>query len=191
MNKTILSAVLMTLLVTGCASQDANVEQAQLNTTSKIPAWVMNPASANGFSASNCVKSSGNFAIDRNHAISLSRTTLAQNMELKASVLEKTFQKLDDSAGLVTAGSSFEQIAKQVTSVSLQKSQVEQVAVIKINNIDQVCALVTIPKAVTSALFNESVGQNSNIVPTDKAALYKEFISQKTTKELESQVKSL
>ncbi|WP_025820337.1 hypothetical protein [Shewanella marina] len=187
MNNKILSVALTVLFVGGCA----NTEVTNIETSSNIPVWVMNPSSANGYSASNCVSSSGNFSIDRNHAISLTRITLAQNMQLKASILEKSYQKLNQSTGLSTTGSSFEQIAKQVTSISIQNSQVEQIALIEINDVEQVCALVTIPKTLTHVLFEETIGQDKTVDPTNKTALYNEFISQKTAKELEQQVIAL
>ncbi|EAS41187.1 hypothetical protein C9J48_00540 [Photobacterium profundum] len=197
MNKKILSAAVLAVLLTGCATESAQVTQQpetnipSENSSQAMPAWVFNPSSANGFAASNCVTASGNFSVDRNHVVSLTRNTLAQNMDLKANVLEKTYQKMDSAAGVSTTGTSFEQIAKQITSVSLQKSQVEQIAVVQISGIDQVCALVTMPKMESEKLFNNMVETNTVIDPTDKAALYKEFMSQKTTKELENQVNTL
>ena len=193
MKKSLLSAAMLAVLMTGCASQNTAPVQPTTNNDSsaQLPAWVMSPASANGYAASNCVTATGNFSVDRNHAVSLSRNTLAQNMQTKASVLEKTYQKMDSAAGNTSTGTSFEQAAKQVASVSLQKSQVEQIAVVKIAGVDQVCALVTMPKVETEKVFNVLANAAGPIDPTDKEALYKEFMSQKTAKELEKRAEAL
>ncbi len=188
-----LSIMVSSVLLAGCAGQSSTTDVAQIstNTDGNIPAWILTPSSANGYAASSCVEDSGHFSIDRNHAVSLARNTLAQNLETKVSVLEKNYQKMNDSAGIKTSGSSFEQIAKQITSVSLQKSQVEQVALVNINDIAQVCALVVMSKTESDEVFNSVVSANSSIDPKNKAALYKEFVAQKTVKELEAQSKSL
>ncbi len=92
MNKKILSAAVIAVLLTGCATESAQVTQQpetnipSANSSQAMPAWVFNPSSANGFAASNCVTASGNFSVDRNHVVSLTRNTLAQNMDLKANV---------------------------------------------------------------------------------------------------------
>lgn len=194
MKKQLLSATIAMVVLSGCATQESGKTTTQASTNAKsdnaIPEWVMNPASANGYAASNCVSFSGNFSVDRNHAVSLARNTLAQNMDLKASVLEKTYQKMDSAAGSTSTGTSFEQVAKQISSVSIKQSQVEKVDMVKIAGTDQVCALVTIPKVESEKAFDNVIATGS-IDPDDKDALYKEFISQKTTKELESQVKTL
>ena len=194
MKKQLLSATIVTLLLSGCATQESGKVAAQesinIKPTNAIPGWVMNPVSANGYAASNCVAFSGNFSVDRNHAVSLARNTLAQNMDLKASVLEKTYQKMDSAAGTTSTGTSFEQVAKQISSVSIKQSQVEKVEIVNIAGTDQVCALVTIPKVASEKIFDNVIATGS-IDPDDKDALYKEFISQKTTNELESQVQTL
>ena len=191
MKKSLLSAAMLAVLMTGCASQESAPVAPTTNTAPPLPAWVMSPASANGYAASNCVTATGNFSVDRNHAVSLTRNTLAQNMNLKASVLEKTYQKMDSAAGQTSTGTSFEQIAKQIASVTLQKSQVEQIAVVNIAGVDQVCSLVTMPKIESEKAFQVLADASGPIDPSDKAALYKEFMSQKTAKELEKQVNSL
>ncbi len=188
----ILTTVICSLLFTGCASESAADHQAKIDTHTQgnVPAWILNPSSANGYAASNCVESSGNFSIDRNHAISLARNTLAQNMDNKVSVLEKNYQKMSNSAGVKVSGTSFEQISKQIASVSLKKSQVEQIALVNISGVDQTCALVVIPKTTSDEIFNTAVTSDSAIDPADKASLYKEFVSQKTAKALEAQAKT-
>jgi PBP1b-binding outer membrane lipoprotein LpoB len=189
----ILSAVIGAVFLSGCASQSASENTAKIETNkgSNVPAWVLNPTSANGFAASNCVTASGNFSIDRNHAVSLARNTLAQNLDIKVSVLEKNYQKIDTTVDAQVAGTSFEQIAKQITNTSIQKSQVEQVSLVNVGGVDQVCALVVMPKIESEKMFNTAVTADANVDPSDKAALYKEFVSQKTTKELEEQAAAL
>lgn len=186
----ILTAAIGALVLSGCASQG---EQATIetNTTGNVPSWILNPTSANGFAASNCVESSGNFSIDRNHAISLARNTLAQNLDIKVSVLEKNYQKINSSVDGQSAGTSFEQIAKQISNTSIQKSQVENISLVEIDGAKQVCALVVMPAIESEKLFNSAITASSSIDPTDKASLYREFVSQKTTKQLEEQAETL
>ncbi len=54
------------------------------------------------------------------------RKSIARKKGDKVSVLEKNYQKMSNSAGVKVSGTSFEQISKQIASVSLKKSQVEQ-----------------------------------------------------------------
>ncbi len=193
MKNHILTAAISALVLSGCASQGEPAEKAQIetNTTGNVPSWILNPASANGFAASTCVESSGNFSIDRNHAISLARNTLAQNLDIKVSVLEKNYQKINNTVDGKSAGSSFEQIAKQISNTSIQRSKVENVALVEIDGAKQVCALVVMPTIESEKLFNSALTASSSIDPTDKASLYKEFVSQKTTKQLEEQAAEL
>ncbi|MHA7589530.1 hypothetical protein [Vibrio harveyi] len=189
----ILTAAISAVILSGCASQSGseNTAKVETNKGSNVPSWVLSPTSANGFAASNCVTASGNFSVDRNHAISLARNTLAQNLDIKVSVLEKNYQKIDSSVDGQTSGTSFEQIAKQITNTSIQKSQVEQVSLVEIGGVEQICALVVMPKIESEKMFNSAVTAGTDIDPTDKAALYKEFVSQKTSKELEKQAEAL
>ena len=189
----ILTAAISAVILSGCASQSGSENTAKVETNKgrNVPSWVLNPTSANGFAASNCVTASGNFSVDRNHAISLARNTLAQNLDIKVSVLEKNYQKIDSSVDGQTSGTSFEQIAKQITNTSIQKSQVEQVSLVEIGGVEQICALVVMPKIESEKMFNSAVTAGTDIDPTDKAALYKEFVSQKTSKELEKQAEAL
>ncbi len=189
----ILTAAIGALVLSGCASQGEQIEKAKIdtNTTGNVPNWILNPTSANGFAASNCVESSGNFSIDRNHAVSLARNTLAQNLDIKVSVLEKNYQKINSTVDGQSAGTSFEQIAKQISNTSIQKSQVENISLVEIDGAKQVCALVVMPTIESEKLFNSALTASSSIDPTDKASLYKEFVSQKTTKQLEEQAEAL
>ncbi|CAM4451468.1 hypothetical protein [Vibrio agarivorans] len=191
-NKFLVTAI-GAIMLGGCASNQDESSTAKIETNSAIdvPAWVLNPASANGLAASNCVEASGNFSLDRNHAVALSRNTLAQNLDVKVSVLEKTYQQLNQSIDGTTTGSSFEQVAKQVTNTSIKKSEIEQIALVNIAGKDQVCALVVMPQIESEQLFNQAIPTTAKIDPTDKAAMYKEFLSQKTAKQLEAQVQNL
>ena len=189
----ILTAAISEGFLSGWASQSGseNTAKVETNKGSNVPSWVLNPTSANGFAASNCVTASGNFSVDRNHAISLARNTLSQNLDIKVRLLEKNYQKIDSSVDGQTSGTSFEQIAKQITNTSIQKSQVEQVSLVEIGGVEQICALVVMPKIESEKMFNSAVTAGTDIDPTDKAALYKEFVSQKTSKELEQQAEAL
>ncbi|MGR5261418.1 hypothetical protein ACPV5Q_15825 [Vibrio astriarenae] len=193
MNNKFLVAAIGAIMLGGCASNqnESSTAKIETNRANDVPAWILNPASANGLAASNCVEASGNFSLDRNHAVALSRNTLAQNLDVKVSVLEKTYQQLNQSIDGTTTGSSFEQVAKQVTNTSIKKSEIEQIALVNIAGKDQVCALVVMPQIESEQLFNQAIPTTAKIDPTDKAAMYKEFLSQKTAKQLEVQVQNL
>ncbi|MEZ9853601.1 hypothetical protein AB4347_06090 [Vibrio breoganii] len=190
MNKIIISSVLLSATLVGC-STNSEKASATIEANSAVPVWVLNPSSANGLAASQCVEISGNFSADRNHAVALARNTLAQNIDVNVSVLEKTYQQLNLSADQNTTGSSFEQIAKQISNTSIQKSQVEQVALVTVMSKEQVCALVVIPTIESEKMFNEVVNNTGSINPDDRTAMYKEFVKQKTAEELQSQVQDL
>ncbi|WP_206744451.1 hypothetical protein, partial [Salinivibrio sp. PR5] len=128
------------MILSGCTNKHnyENTEKVEINPVNSVPNWILNPTDANGFSSSNCVVYSGNFSVDRNHAISLARNTLAQNLDTKVSILEKSYQKINDSIDRKLSGSSFEQISKKVTNISINKSQIEQISIVKIAGVEQV-----------------------------------------------------
>lgn len=187
MKHKVIITLISLLTLSGCANEhnSENTKKVETNPVNSVPSWVLNPTSANGFSASNCVIASGNFSVDRNHAISLARNTLAQNLETKVSVLEKSYQKINNSIDGKTSGTSFEQISKKITNTSIKKSHVEQVSLVEIAGVEQVCALVMMPLNETEMMFDRALP--ADIDPTDKASLYKEFTRQKVAKALEKQ----
>ncbi|WP_026972842.1 hypothetical protein [Aliagarivorans marinus] len=183
------SVIMLSLLLGACASQQ-NARYGEVETQAQLPPWVLTPSAANGLAASDCIVSSGDFGIDRNHAIAQARSSLAQSIEMKADVLEKTYQKSQNAAGISTTGTSFEQIARNVTSVTLSNTQVEQLAMVKIEDVSHVCALVTLPANQRDSLFDDIVSQSGReLDPTDQKSLYREFTTQKTTEQLETQLR--
>ncbi len=192
--KSLMSLCLASLL-TACASapQNGPIDNARSvtgNSTDNAPAWVFLPKSEKGLAASSCVEWTGNMSIDRPHAIANARADLAQQISIKASVLDKLYNRKLQAEGKSDVGSTFEQVSKQVASESLQNSSPEEIALASLDGKKYLCALVVLNQS-QEAFDGLVAGSGRQLDPQSKAALYEEFRAQKAMKELEKELESL
>lgn len=160
------------------------------NAQDTAPAWVFLPKSDNGLASSACVDWSGNMAVDRPQAVAAARADMAQQISIKASVLDKLYNRKLQAEGKSDVGSTFEQVTKQVASETLEGSTPENVSLAKIDGKKYLCALVV--KKDTRETFDTLVEESSrDLDPQSKAALYEEFRTQKAMDELEKELESL
>lgn len=160
------------------------------NPQDSAPAWVFLPKSDSGLASSACVDWSGNMAVDRPQAVAAARADMAQQISIKASVLDKLYNRKLQAEGKSDVGSTFEQVTKQVSSETLEGSTPEEISLAQIDGKKYLCALVV--KEDTRETFDTLVDEsNRQLDPQSKAALYEEFRTQKAMKELEKELESL
>jgi len=160
------------------------------NPQDTAPAWVFFPKSDKGLASSACVDWSGNMAVDRPQVMAAARADMAQQVSIKASVLDKLYNRKLQAEGKSDVGSTFEQVTKQVASETLEGSTPENVSLAQIDGKKYLCALVV--KKDTKETFDTLVEEsNRELDPQSKAALYEEFRTQKAMDELEKELESL
>lgn len=187
MRKTLLCMALLGL--TACNSTPAP-NSTPLAANDAIPQWVLLPVSDRGLAASACVPWSGNMAVDKAQAVAVARASLAQQIQLKAQVMDKMYMRRTDAEGATSSGGSFEQVSKQIADNSLVGSVPKEVAFAKLDNRKQLCVLVDMP--ATDKAFDNLVQQSGRkLNPMSKQALYEEFRAQKAQKELEAELDKL
>ena len=66
-------------LLAACASKPSTTA---LPVSTTWPSWVVQPETAGGLAAAECVESSGNLSLDRSQAAAAARVTMARNLEV-------------------------------------------------------------------------------------------------------------
>ncbi|RYV02385.1 hypothetical protein SOPP22_10045 [Shewanella sp. OPT22] len=175
-----------TLALAACNSTPTT-ESEPLHSDDSVPSWVLQPTMENALASSSCVPWSGNLSVDKAQAVSAARADLTQQIKVKAAVLDKLYQRKVQTEQETNVGGTFEQVSKQVAEQNLVGSKPEKVAFAKLNNIKQLCVLVSMPdpKKAFDDLLEKS---GKRLDPTSKAALYEEFKTQKAMKELEQEL---
>jgi len=195
MLKKSLLALSLGALLSACASAP---ESSAIDTTREVtgnpldnaPSWVFLPKSDKGLAASSCVEWTGNMSIDRPHSIANARADLAQQINIKASVLDKLYNRKLQAEGKSDVGSTFEQVSKQIASESLANSTPEEISLATLDGKKYLCTLVVLSQSENT--FDDLVeGSGRQLDPQSKAALYEEFRAQKAMKDLEKELESL
>jgi len=149
----------------------------------KAPDWVFMPKSNKGLASSACVKWSGSMTVDRAQAIATARADLSQQIQVKASVLDKLYSRKTTSGDSEHVGGTFEQVSQQISNETLSGSKPEQVSFATIDGKKFLCALVVLEN--TREVFDTLVdGSNRTLDPMSTEALYEEFKAQKAMDEL-------
>ena len=180
------------LLLSACAASEKEAEQLDTNHGFDVPEWVMVPSVLGGLAAASCVNASNNFNIDKRHAEAGARSALAQSINVKASVMDRSYSRLNRSESGTQTGETFETVAKSISDVRMQRSQITNVGMGKVNGQSQVCAMAVIDESLVASLFDDVVKQAGvPIDPQDEAAMYEEFRTQKAMSELEQELERL
>lgn len=173
------------LVLTACAAQQpVSVSSTNaLTEEDKAPDWVFLPKSDNGLAASACVRWSGAMNVDKAQATATARAELAQQVRLKASVLDKLYSRKTSVHDADSIGGTFEQASQQVASETLTGSSVEEISFAVIDGSKYLCSLVVLEN--TRNAFEGLVeGSQRRLDPMSDEALYEEFRAQKTLDEL-------
>jgi hypothetical protein len=173
-------------LLTACSSNPT-----QSTSVGDIPSWVLNPQVEDGIAVAECVVFSGNMSIDRQEAMANARASLAQRIETKVSVLDKTYkEKVTGMGSSASSGSTFSSVSKQVTQQTLNGTTPLKTDIIKIQEKDNYCILVGIGQASTKELFDSLVAQSKRPMDDEqKALLFDAFKSQKAAEQLDEELK--
>ena len=82
--------IIAALTLSACSSTEKSQSE-PLAKDDSVPSWVLLPVSDNGLASSSCVPWSGNMSIDRAQALAAARADLAQQIQIKASVMDKLY----------------------------------------------------------------------------------------------------
>ncbi|WP_246029013.1 hypothetical protein [Parashewanella tropica] len=188
MKKSIMTLSLL-LCLSACKST-STTESKPLHNDDSVPSWVLQPTLEHAFASSSCVPWSGSLSIDKAQAVAAARADLTQQIKLKSAVLDKLYQRKIEHEQATNVGGTFEQVSKQVAEQNLVGTKPEKVAFAKLDNVKQLCVLVSMP--APKKAFDELVSlSGKKLDPTSKQALYEEFKAQKAMKALESELKSM
>lgn len=179
------STILLTSVLAACSSSPT----VNSGGTDDIPDWVLNPSVDNGIAAATCVVWSGNLAIDKAQATSLSRTALAQQIETQVRALDKTYlDKVEVSSG-TQAGSTFTQASKQLADQTLVGSRVSRTEFAEFDGKKHLCVMTALGEPETKGLYEELLSQSGRrVTASEKEVLYQEFKAQKAMEELDAEL---
>jgi hypothetical protein len=181
---------LVAVITLAACSSTVDTQSTPLANNDAIPDWVLLPLSDSGLASSSCVTWSGNMSIDRAQAIAAARADLVQQVQIKASVMDRLYQRKTQSDKLVNVGGTFEQVSKQVAEQNLAGSIPQKVAFARLDGVKQLCAFVVMKN--TKETFDNMVDQSGKrLEPGSREALYEEFRAQKAMKELEKELDTL
>ena len=127
---------------------------------------------------------------DRAQAIAAARADLSQQIQVKASVMDRLYQRKAQSNDELNVGGTFEQVSKQVAEQSLVGAIPQEVAFARLDGKKQLCTLVVMSN--TQDTFNNLVAKSGKrLDPGSREALYEEFKAQKAMKDLEKELDNL
>ncbi len=149
-------------LLGGCASQPA----------SPWPAWVLQPETAGGIAAAECVESSGNLSLDRSQAAAAARVTMARNLEVNIQASDE----LSTSKTGAKSTQSFKSSAKVLTDKALTNTRVTRLEEVTVGKGRWLCAEVSLDSAGTRSLVKQAVETTgSNASPDVEEMLLQQF----------------
>lgn len=177
----LLSTTVLALAACGSAEKRGG---SQIN----IPDWVSAPQYDGGIAETSCVQFSGHFDLDKKEAVAKARDALAKQIEVKV----KTMDKIHSSKTQVTAGTNvggvFESVSRQVTQQSLVGARPHKVNLVKIGQVENLCAMVVIDPKETKNLFSKLVSASgAQLSSKDEDVLYQEFKAYKAHQELQDE----
>lgn len=189
LNKTIrtLTTAVAFSLLGACAS--TQVSEAP---KTKLPSWVLMPIIENGIADTQCVSATSDMNVLKNKATALARAELAKQIEVKVKAMDKTYQRLTDTAEGSSTGGTFESVSKQLANKTLSGSRVTQIDYVDFpDDTQKLCVMVTMSPELTESLFKDLVqGSGKSISPKNEAVLYERFLAKKAADEMEAEFQS-
>ena len=155
----------------------------------EFPDWVIDPKVEGGIAASECIPFSGNISIDKAQISAQGRATLAKQIEVRVSTLDKTYIDRTDAAGKTVAGSSFSSVSKQVADSYLNGTKITKLSRILINGEQNLCGMITLQPKAADDIFNEILkASNRTVSPADEDILYQEFKAHRAQEDLDAEL---
>ena len=160
--------------MTGCNSTpETNAAELGMN----IPQWVLNPTSENGLAAASCVTASNSFSMDKSQAATQARAELASQIETRVSSLQEEYSTKISSMGETNTESKISITSAQLTDQFLRGSKVVKVDYAQMDNVKNLCTLVTLSEAKSKALFSQLLQQAPiKLSPENETLLYLNFM---------------
>ena len=173
-NLTVASIAAMSLFITGCNSTpETNAAELGMN----IPQWVLSPTSDKGLAAASCVTASNSFSMDKSQAATQARAELASQIETRVSSLQEEYSTKISSMGETNTESKISITSAQLTDQFLRGSKVVKVDYAQIDNVKNLCTLVTLSEAKSKALFSQLLQQAPiKLSPENETLLYLNFM---------------
>ncbi|MCJ8320286.1 MAG: hypothetical protein MJK12_11680 [Colwellia sp.] len=142
-----------------------------------IPSWVTNPTVESGLVASSCVIASNSFSMDKSEAATQARTELASQIETRVSSLQEEYSSKISSMGKAVSQSTFSITTAQLTDQYLRGSKIAKVDYAQLQNIRNLCTMVTLSEEKSKELFAQLIKQAPiKLDPENETLLYLSFM---------------
>ncbi|HCS27470.1 MAG TPA: hypothetical protein DIW43_08440 [Spongiibacteraceae bacterium] len=177
------------VFIVGCSStpEESTESSNQSSIIDNRPDWVKLPTIEDGLASTQCVGKKGSSSIMQAKATALARAEIARQIEVKATALDKTYQRLTEASSGDSFGSSFESVSKTVANQNLSGTRaVKAEYVMGIDGQPEYCVMVTLSPALTKNLFADLMKEaNANLSGQNEEILYEEFKAYKAHQELD------
>ena len=184
-----IAAVSVFTLMSACSSNNVQPTYEPSAQKIKLPSWVLNPIIENGIADTQCVQTTADFNILKNKASALARAELAKQINVSVKAMDKTYQRLTDTADGSSSGSDFESVSKQLAQQALSGSRATNVDYVDFpDNTQKLCVMMTMSPDVTATLFEQIVkGSGRDLNPRDEKVLYERFLAKKAGEEMDKE----
>lgn len=142
------------------------------------PGWVASPAIDEGFAATDCVRDSGKLSADRQVALAKARAGIAAQYEQRVAAMDKAYERLRDpgAAGQPGTATPFALSSRSVAEQMLAGLQPARVEYVEIDEVRQLCAMVTVEGEQARQVFDRLVSASGETLDdATREALFKEF----------------
>lgn len=142
-------------------------------TKSDWPQWVLNPDDLGGLVESDCVQSSGNISLDRQHAATNARRNIAQRMKVGVTGLDESYAERQSTAQGTSARTSFQSRAEALIDTTLSDTKVTRVEEITNSRGSWVCAQVSMQSTQVERFVAQVVSSDTESAsqPTEEVLL--------------------
>ena len=152
----------------------------------EFPSWVIDPQIDGGIAASECIPYSGNISIDKAQITAQARSTLAKQIQVRVTALDKTYIDRTDAAGKIVTGSSFSSVSKQLANQNLIGTKLIKLSRIAIGEQQNICGMLTLDPERSETVFQQVIeGSQRDISVEDENILYQEFKAHRAQEDLD------
>ena len=176
------------IFVVACSSKNVEpVKDQSGRGLEEFPSWVIDPQIPDGIAASECIPYSGNISIDKAQVTAQARATLAKQIEVRVSALDKTYLERTDAAGKTVVGNSFSSVSRQLADQSLTGTRLAKLSRISIGDQENLCGMLTLEPERSQTIFKQIIEASQRTVsPEDEDILYQQFKAHTAQKDLDS-----
>jgi hypothetical protein len=152
----------------------------------EFPSWVIDPQVENGIAASECIIYSGNISVDKAQITAQARSTLAKQIEVRVSALDKTYLDRTDAAGKTVVGSSFSSVSRQLSDQTLTGTRLTKLSRLSIGGQENLCGMLTLDPERSQTIFKQIIeASQREISVEDEDVLYQEFKAHRAQEDLD------